>query len=282
MHEADKIFLSIVSRAEKANPRAPGDYVGADGLLYCGKCKTAKQCRVTLQLSPPKEITPPIMCKCAAAACESAEKSRKEQEEVERLKRLRLASLMEAKFVDSTFDIADFKQNPKAMKTCLRYAEVFSQMVERNQGLLLFGDTGTGKTYAAACICNFLMSKGTSVIMTSFVKILQLNGDAEQDLSEEIKRAGLVVFDDLGAERTSDYGMEKVYGMIDDRYRSGKPMIVTTNLTLDQMKDTSDIRYARIFDRLFEVCYPVLFNSVSWRKKEAGKRFAEIGKILEG
>ena len=77
------------------------------------------------------------------------------------------------------------------------------------------------------------------VVMTSFVKILeaiQNNKDRESDLISRLNRTRLVIFDDLGAERGTDYALEKVYNIIDERYRKKLPMILTTNLTLDEMK----------------------------------------------
>ena len=88
--------------------------------------------------------------------------------------------------------------------------------------------------------------------------------------------------DDLGAERGTDFTLEKVYDIIDSRYRSGKPAIFTTNLTMGQMKECTDIRYNRIYDRIFEMCYPVKFSGLSWRKREAAGRYASMKKILEG
>ena len=84
--------------------------------------------------------------------------------------------------------------------------------------------------------------------MTSFVKLLDLasgkpGGDA---VLSRLSCAKLVIFDDLGAERSTDYALEKVYNIIDTRYRNKLPMILTTNLTIDDMKSESDIRYSRI------------------------------------
>ena len=100
-------------------------------------------------------------------------------------------------------------------------------------------------------------------------------------LVNRLMRAELLVLDDLGAERGTDFALEKVYDIIDSRYRLHRPMILTTNLTLDEMKGTRDIRYSRIYDRIFEVCYPVKFTGVSYRKAEANKRYTQMKKLLE-
>lgn len=58
-----------------------------------------------------------------------------------------------------------------------------------------------------------------------------------------MNQSKLLIIDDLGAERGTDYSLERVYDIIDSRYRSNKPIILTTNLTMEQMKNCEDIRY---------------------------------------
>ena len=126
------------------------------------------------------------------------------------------------------------------------------------------------------------MGKGVPVVMTSFVKLLEIiqSTGQESTILSNLNSAQLVIFDDLGAERGTDYTLEKVYNIVDSRYRKRLPMILTTNLTIEQMKDEQDIRYSRIYDRIFESCYPMQFTGPSWRKKEASRRFKEIEDLL--
>ena len=163
-------------------------------------------------------------------------------------------------------------------------AEYGRLMLEKNQGLLFWGDVGTGKSFAAACIANYLLERKIPVIMTSFVKLLeviQASREEEPAILNRLGYAKLVIFDDLGAERGTDYALEKVYNIIDSRYRKSLPMILTTNLTIEEMKRDMDIRYSRIYDRIFEICYPMQFTGPSWRKTEASRRFDEMKKLLE-
>ena len=57
-------------------------------------------------------------------------------------------------------------------------------------------------------------------------------------------------------ERGTEYGLEQVFNVIDSRYRSGKPLIVTTNLTLDDLHNPEDTAHSRIYDRLLSMCVP--------------------------
>ncbi len=278
-------MLGSVIRTARANsPLEPDDYVNeADGLVYCGKCHTPREHKMTFPAAgeaPERTLKVPVVCKCR-----SEEIARRK--EIARIEGLKVSSLMDTKFKDSTFEVFQVtKFNSRQLKMCRRYAEHFAEMKEKNQGLLFYGDVGTGKTYMAACIANHLMDRLTPCVMTSFVKILQSiqgfrSDDEEERFIVKMNRANLLIIDDLGAERSTDYALEKVYNIIDSRYRARKPMILTTNLALQDMQGTTDIRYSRIYDRIFEVCYPIEFRGGSWRKEEAARRYDEMTKFLE-
>lgn len=63
-----------------------------------------------------------------------------------------------------------------------------------------------------------------------------------------------LVTDDLGVERDTSYSVEQVFNVIDARSRTGKPLIVTTNLSLADLQNPSSLGYARIYDRILEMC----------------------------
>ena len=251
--------------------------------LYCGKCRTPKE---KMLLIGGDELKVPVMCKCQEEKVREEEEEKKRRDAMDRSMRLRENSLMDGKFWESNFNtFRTTKHNARNLKLCKRYATGFDEMLKKNQGLLFTGDVGTGKTYAAACIANYLLDRCIPVVMTSFVKILGLaqnfRGDEEERYIRRMNMAKLLVIDDLGAERSTDFALEKVYNIIDSRYRARLPMILTTNLTLKDMKEATDIRYSRIYDRIFETCYPMEFVGPSWRKVEASRRFDEMKKFLE-
>ena len=83
------------------------------------------------------------------------------------------------------------KDNAYNLKLCLRYAKHFDEMLAKNQGLLFYGGVGTGKTFAAACIANHLLSQRVPVVMTSFVKLLETMQGFSEDDSALIARLNL-------------------------------------------------------------------------------------------
>ena len=74
-------------------------------------------------------------------------------------------------------------------------------------------------------------------------------------------------------------GMEKFDKAYEEGIING---ILTTNLNLQDMQMTQDIRYQRIYDRIFEMCHPVMVNGTSWRINQAKERFNETKRLLEG
>lgn len=258
-----------------------GDYIGEDGLLVCGKCHTPKRKRIKLI---DRLTVVAVPCKCEKEAREKEQAEKEKQERFDKAMELTRCSLIGEKFKEAAFDTCTvLKGNARQLKICKRYAENFEELYKKNQGLLLYGDCGTGKSHAAACICNHLMKNLHPVYATSFVKLLDEKEKVDvQQLLNMMDKVELVLLDDLGAERDTSYAQEIVYNLVDGRYQQKKPMIITTNLSLTEMQGVRDVRLKRIYQRVLENCYPVCFDGPSFRMKEAARRFDEMEKLLGG
>lgn len=260
---------------------AEGDHIGEDGLVYCGKCGSRKQLRVKFG-----DETHVVRCVCKCESKELEEKKRQEEyeEQMRRINRLKEASMMDKKYREVTFEKYEVREeNKKVFEMAKKYAGRFQDMYKKNQGLLLYGSVGTGKSFTAACIGNYLLDNAKPVIMTSFVKILQdiWENDREAEYITILNSASLLIVDDLGTERETDYALEKVYNIIDSRVRANKPMIITSNLELNDMMECEDIRKKRIYDRILECCYPMYVGGKSFRMMKAAQRFDEMKDFLE-
>ena len=120
-------------------------------------------------------------------------------------------------------------------------------------------------------------------MVTNFARVLnELQATyVKQEYIDSLNDNSLLILDDLGIERGTEYALEQVYNIIDTRYKSSKPLIITTNLTLDELKAPVDIPHKRIYDRVLGMCVPIMFNGVNFRKEEATAKM-EVAKKLFG
>lgn len=278
------IIKSIAETALKNQATNDGDWYDSEGFLVCGVCGERKQTIMDiadplpddLKHTSPLKVTRDCYCKRHQVELEAEEKQ---------FSRLWESSMLEEKYKEATFENYVVNQdNETNFKRCKRYAEKFEEMYKRSQGILMYGDVGTSKSWSAVCICNYLMRHGYSCIVVSPIQILDLAAKDSQKANtviDNMRDFKLLVIDDLGAERNTGYAAEKVYGVINDRILAKKPMIVTTNLSLEEMKEEQDMRFKRIYDRIFEACYPLKFTGKSWRKAEAKERFDWMTSFLD-
>lgn len=289
-HDYAPMLHSLANHAKRTQKSNPGDYLDAEGLLVCGKCGQRRRRFVNIPAAIPSDPGRVIRmevaseCRCDIEAAQREEAAKKEEAMRENILKLRPISLMDAKFNEATFEnYRVTKHNQKNMQICRGYAEQFPEMLKRNQGLLLWGDVGRGKSWAAACIANYLLSRNVPVVMTSLVKIVQQiekDKSKEQEIINLMRSASLVILDDLGAERDTSFGLEKVFNVVDSRSRQKMPVIYTTNITVQEMMEEQDMRCKRIFSRVLETCRPLQFTGPDWRIMEANKRFKELDKLL--
>lgn len=250
------------------------DYV-KDGLLYCGHCDTPKQCRIKFDFG---ERIVGCQCACAQRKWEAEQKTEAERQRAIFIKRLRANGVQDKTLTACRFETA--VETPELVK-CGRYVEHWQEMRDSNSGLLLWGNTGNGKSYAAACIVNALIDKGVPAMITSFPRILNTGWD-KREIAEQMRYYDLVVIDDLGTERGNDIALEIVYMVIDERYKAKKSLIVTTNLKLQEMCQPENMKYQRIYDRILEMCVPLEFTSNNKRRDNANDKMRKARKLLEG
>lgn len=252
MSSFDFAVMNIIEKAQETANIAEGDYLAEDNLYYCGKCHTRKQTVITL--FGEKKVVPCI-CECKAAEIKAEEEARKQ---VERILRLRREGLPEGQMLGWTF-AKDDGANPKMTNAMKNYVEHFDTFKEQGKGLMLFGNVGTGKTYLAVCIANELINRGIPCLVTSFVRIANelWDIDNKQKYYDYLNSFSLLVIDDLNAERKTEFMREIVFNVLDMRAQSHKPLIVTTNLTREELMNPSTVSDQRIFSRLFELCTPI-------------------------
>lgn len=312
--------MSFVSAMENIKEKATQNnindkkwYLGADGLRYCAVCNTRMQCKVTLFDA---ERIMPCLCKCGVERYEREQLKLKicqiegEYSTVrslgfddfrlfrwfnnneykisprlvhERELLLKRLCFPEAeKMQGCTFD-KDDGANPQITTLAKNYVENFAEMKDKCMGLLLFGETGVGKSHIAACIANALLDKDITVRMTNFERISNELWDTKekQGYMDMLNRFDLLVLDDLAAEKSSEYMDSIIFNIIDSRLRAGLPIIVTTNLSRQELQSTSDMRKKRIYSRLFECCIPQEVVGSDRRRAMVAENREQYGDMLK-
>ena len=258
------------------------EYLNEDNLICCSMCHTPRQKRIEVA---GKRMEPRCMCACQTADYDTREQERKRREFLDMVERNRSVGLPDPELRKHTFE-NDLGYNPKQIAIAKQYVQHWEKFLESSTGLLLWGNVGTGKSYIAGCIANALLDKGVPVIMTNFARLLNkltdmYSGDRNAYI-DSFKRYPLLIIDDLGVERDSEFAREQVFSIIDSRYRSQLPMIVTTNLSLEELKDTTDLSKARIYDRVMERCLPIKVNDQNIRELNQAAILARAKQLLRG
>ena len=277
MNEFLEKFLADRSASR---PLAEDEYIDkTSGLVYCKKCHTPRQASVELGGTL---FHPCCICQCQSEARELELAKEKQLQEQQRIARLKANGLQDASLRQFTF-ANDTGINPE-MQKAHSYVEHWPEMKATATGLLLWGNVGTGKSFFAGCIANALLDQGVPVLMTNFSGILNaLTGMFSDDRNkyiDSLNHYSLLIIDDLGMERDTEYALEQVFNVIDARLRSNLPLIVTTNLTLEELKHPADLAHERIYSRVLERCIPLKINNQNIRQMKAQENFTRTKQLL--
>lgn len=274
----EAMFDKIEMNAAQKIKSEQGDYI-IDGLLHCGKCRTPKQVRVELF---GKERTPFCLCQCEAEKRQKEEDEFKHQQEMIRIEKMRRTGFPDKDMQKCRFEFDDHT-NEKISSVARNYVKNFPEMRERGKGLILYGTVGTGKTFISACIANAIIDRGLPCLVTNFARLVNtISGmyAGKQEYIDGLNNFHLLVIDDLASERDTEYMNEIIQNIIDSRYRAGLPLIITTNLTGEELKNPADIRKQRIYSRLFEMCIPVEVTGKDRRKQKLKEDYKELNDLL--
>lgn len=201
----------------------------------------------------------------------------------ERLQELFSRSGMPAAMRQYTFDnfYADKYLDPADMEKKIVWCKQFAWQIEQGQCeqcLFLTGDVGRGKTHLSAAIANEVMAHGNTVIYKRAADLFDLIRQYKYEEShkrcgemlEQLRSCDLLVIDDLGAERTTDFVVEQLVTILEDRNYQNKPWIINSNLDLNSIQA---FYTSRTSDRILDRARIFKFNSASsLRLEKANER----------
>lgn len=262
---------------KKKAPREPMDseYIDKDGVIRCRECNGEKRFKFDFM---GKQRTVTVACRCMIDKFEK-------QREILRLKqslqtRDRIFSGEFTRYRKCTVNTDD-KSNEFLSKCVKKYIDHFDEFYNRGKGLLFYGGTGCGKTFAASAIINGIIAKENIKLqrpykccITNFATISDqhLNSNLKVDkVYEQLNSNDLLVIDDWGTERDTPFMKEIITKVINNRYNSEKPLIITTNLDVKNiLKDLQEkkeldrknirkmtegeIYLSRLYSRFSEMC----------------------------
>jgi DNA replication protein DnaC len=254
-----------------------GDYI-QDGLLYCGKCRTPKQ---TKRMFNGTEKIFGCLCACEIDLRAKEEEQDRIARHIEMINSNKMKAYNNPSSLENTFD-KDDNSLPDITQAMKRYVENFRTFLSDGRGLLLHGLVDGGKTFYAECVMNALLDKGYRCKATSFPDLAS-KSFKDFDKTEFyylFNSYDLLLIDDMGTERRTDYMQEIIYGVIDTRYTARLPMIITTNLSIEDITNPSDITNKRIFSRILEVCHPIEISQTMHRLKKGREYYLKTKNIL--
>jgi DNA replication protein DnaC len=266
----------LMDKIGESVPHNENEYLGEDGLKHCSICHRATE---VILNHPFTGESKKMRCVCDCKTGQQEFQERQKQESIDRQRRI---CFSETNMISWNFQNDD-RRNEKISNAMQNYVKNFTDFKKDGKGLLLHGPVGTGKTYYSACIANALIDEGYRVKMDKFSNIvnkLQGTFDGKDDIIRSLNNYTLLIFDDLGAERKSEYMQEQVFNIIDERYRSGLPFIITTNLPIDEIKKPQEIAYQRIYDRILERCFPVEVTGPSRRRQNVKDTYFDVKEKL--
>lgn len=274
------VLMQIAARCANNFEMEAGDYK-KDGLIYCGKCHTPRQARIDLGNGVMFE--PPSLCKCREAERDrekAADKARKKALENERMRR---RCIRDEKLLKFTFE-NDLQPDSKYTAIFKRYCDKWEQIKADNIGLVLYGEKGRGKSFYAGCICNRLISMGVKAYAISEPNIINELFERTDKAAyiSRLARYPMLLIDDLGAARATEYSREQIYTIIDERYKANLPTIFTTNLTPQQFDSPASIAEGRIYDRIKAMGQFIEIKGKNWRQDEASQKAAAFIEIMNG
>lgn len=211
---------------------------------------------------------------------EEEKKLRMMQEFANKVDKIIKNSKMSKRNLNYKFENFEVNSNNKKVYQSLKnYSEKLVNEVER-KGLILVGNNGVGKTHLACSIANELIKNGIPIIYGTLINLLAelkniydvYNNISEMKIIKLYEKVDLLIIDDLGKEKPSEWGLEKLFTIINSRYENNLPVIITTNYDqnslIDRLSINGEIEIAKsIISRLYEMCYLVKIEDRDHRIK---------------
>lgn len=240
----------------------PNDFKDDDGFWVCSVCKQRMQ-----SVLPNSHSVVYVPCLCDQNKLKEKQNIIKKNMENQLKDKARSdafndASMQNIKFSNS----AQF--NPAIDADITSYINNFYYSKKMGIGKIFYGNISSGKTHCSICLVNKLIDNGFSAKYMNLSRAVSNYVETKNAFLDYIKTFDLLVIDDFLDGSENDFFLSCTYQIVNSRFESHKPMIIITNLTLNQMKKHSKILSAKIFSKILDVCLPLEINGYQRKNKK--------------
>ena len=181
--------------------------------------------------------------------------------------------------LNSTFE--NYKITDKNKTVYENIKKYTTKLIEGNidKGLFITGTYGVGKTFIASCIANELIKNDIPVIFGTLIQLLDCikNTYKDEEISDKeyiylYSNVDLLIIDDLGKEKTTEWVLEKLFLIVNNRYNNYLPIVITTNYNRNQLRERLCVNknYSivdSIISRLYGMCAGIELIDKDYRMK---------------
>ena len=190
------------------------------------------------------------------------------------IKKYEQKNYVERKFQEQNFENFNINsENKMAVKVAKDYTNKSIEKMQ-SEGLIITGESGLGKTHLAASIANKLIENDKIVLMGRLTMLLDMiketfrdNTKSENELIELYSNVDMIIIDDLGTEKISQWALEKLYTIIQNRNENGLPIIITTRFDkyglIERFSQSQDRQLVdAIISKLYQMCYVITLKNI--------------------
>lgn len=193
-----------------------------------------------------------------------------ERQRVEQARISRMLSSSGVPRLYSGLTFEDYTETPENKKAVEAAHWILNS--DKKESIYLYGSKGTGKTMLASIITNELIRHGKPVLFSSVPELMadiraSFKTDNTADVIDSIKQAAVLILDDLGAERATEWVGEQIFSIINSRYENNMQTIITSNFTPDELilHFADKTQGERIISRIYGMCVRVNISGKDWR-----------------
>ncbi|MDF2791086.1 MAG: hypothetical protein K0S80_4188 [Neobacillus sp.] len=236
---------------------------------------------------PPKVIeifgtkrTVQPVCKCEAEKVLEPIRQAGEYQHKREIEQLFSIHNLGERFKDSNFQsFYPRRGSERCLEIAKKYVKEFDSW--NGESFMFWGEPGNGKSHLAAAIANELKALGKIVVFISMPDLLakikatfnKKSEDSESQIMKALQDCSLLIIDDIGCEKVSDWVQEVIFRIVDGRYKMLKPIFVTSNL---EPKELAERIGKRAYDRLVEISQPIKNDATSYRREKAKARMEKF------